>query len=214
MRSERGVTPLVSCADCELDLGDVLRACGRCPLFGKNRFGVQSRCPAFTPKRPRQRVRFPRGESNRVQSGITRETGAAKKHHIQRQRHISATSGLTLSIPYSGLGFDSPRLHQLPHPNCQFGRPQCPPMPSATLGKRNISATFSRHPFRLHPTQGPHPGGQTSALPPRATLFKPEPPYVPTGVSAGGSQALLLRHLPPPMFIFPHSANADCRAAS
>ena len=39
------------CDDCQLHLtGDVLRALGSCPRWGKPRHGVESRCPAFVAK--------------------------------------------------------------------------------------------------------------------------------------------------------------------
>jgi hypothetical protein len=39
------------CKDCRLDLSrDVLRALGTCPRWGKQRHGVESRCPAFVAK--------------------------------------------------------------------------------------------------------------------------------------------------------------------
>lgn len=46
--------PLRRCADCQLNLGtqpgDTLRAAFACPMFGKPRAGVESRCSAFVSK--------------------------------------------------------------------------------------------------------------------------------------------------------------------
>ena len=43
--------PRRRCVDCQLHLtGDVLRALGSCPRWGKPRHGVESHCPAFVAK--------------------------------------------------------------------------------------------------------------------------------------------------------------------
>jgi hypothetical protein len=42
--------PLRRCSDCRHDLGDPMRALGCCPLFGKRRAGVVSRCTSFVLK--------------------------------------------------------------------------------------------------------------------------------------------------------------------
>jgi hypothetical protein len=44
-------SPHRRCVDCQLHLtGDVLRALGSCPRWGKPRHGVESHCPAFVAK--------------------------------------------------------------------------------------------------------------------------------------------------------------------
>jgi len=63
----RRAVPVRRCADCELDLGEVLRALA-CPRFGQSRNGVESRCAAFRPKpaptfpqaRPKDRANGPK----------------------------------------------------------------------------------------------------------------------------------------------------------
>lgn len=45
-----GAPPLRRCSDCRLDLGDLMLALGRCPLFGQRRLNVERRCASFTPK--------------------------------------------------------------------------------------------------------------------------------------------------------------------
>lgn len=42
--------PLRRCSDCRHDLGDPMLAIGKCPLFGKRRLNVESRCASFIPK--------------------------------------------------------------------------------------------------------------------------------------------------------------------
>jgi len=42
--------PLRRCADCELNLGDALRAFARCPMWGMDRSQATIRCAAFVPK--------------------------------------------------------------------------------------------------------------------------------------------------------------------
>lgn len=48
------VVPLRRCDDCELNLGTapgvMLQAAFACPMFGRPRIGVESRCAAFVPK--------------------------------------------------------------------------------------------------------------------------------------------------------------------
>ena len=46
----------VRCADCRLDV-DPLRAAFSCPLFSRDRRGVERECVSFVPKTPQARTR-------------------------------------------------------------------------------------------------------------------------------------------------------------
>lgn len=60
MNNSDNSLPLRRCEDCQLNLGtrpgDTLRAAFACPMFGKPRTGVESRCSAFVAKDGRELV--------------------------------------------------------------------------------------------------------------------------------------------------------------